>query len=249
MALVTAGFNVPVHHIPVAMQPRHAQPLVCAASPPVKEAAPDILPPRDREQMLSQAAAAVMRAKDDGSSRFIVRLFLPRGDGLAPPDESWQGGIMQLYSACSPVVRDLLRRLSSETAGVPPTLREQRIDASGVDGESVWFAQSSKPEDDGVAFVQPMAESLPKVRSLNADAGARPLLLVNPQWKERDDPLDALSRKGGLLGALGNFMGGKAAMEEELEAMGFIDVYTLAECMWSAFFPLNLMSTLPVMPA
>jgi len=54
-------------------------------------------------------------------------------------------------------------------------------------------------------------------------------MLVNPQWKERDDPLDALSRKGGLLGMMGNFMGGKAALEAELETIGFTDVYTLAE--------------------
>merc|ERR1719453_2241840 len=170
-----------------------------------------------------------MRARDAGVKRYILRLFLPRGDGLSPPDESWQGGIMQLYAACSPMVRDLLRRLSQETAGVPPALREQRIDASGVDGESVWFAQSSQPADDGVAMVQPMAESMATIRKLSADAGARPLLLVNPQWKERDDPLDALSRKGGFLGALGNFMGGKAAMEEELQTLGFSEVYVLAE--------------------
>lgn len=136
---------------------------------------------------------------------------------------------MQLYAACSPLVRELLRRLSSEVAGVPPALSEQRIDASGVDGESVWMAQSSKPEDDCVGLVQPMIESMPTIRKLSSDAGVRPMLLVNPQWKERDDPLDALSRKGGLLGAMGNFMGGKAAVETELSEMGFTDVYTLAE--------------------
>ena len=35
---------------------------------------------------------------------------------------------------------------------------EQRLDASGVDGESVWFAQSKQPADDCVALVQPSAE-------------------------------------------------------------------------------------------
>ena len=69
-----------------------------------------------------------------------------------------------------------------------------------------------------------------QIRQFDKDAGGRALLLVNPQWKERDDPLDALSRKGGLLGALGNFMGGKAAMEAELrETIGFVDVYQLCE--------------------
>jgi hypothetical protein len=169
--------------------------------------------------MLGQAAAAVKRARAEGVNRFVLRLFLPRGDGLSPPDESWQGGIMQLFSVCSPLTRELLRLLSTEIAGVPPALREQRIDASGVDGESVWFAQSSQPQDDCVAVVQPMAESLKTIRQISSDAGRRPMLLVNPQWKERDDPLDALSRKGGLLGMMGNFMGGKAAMEAELETI------------------------------
>jgi len=76
------------------------------------------------------------------------------------------------------------------------------------------------------------------VTSLSESAGARPVLLVNPQWKERDDPLDALSRKGGLLGSFGNFLGGKAATEAELERLGFTDVYTLTEyrCRGSLIF-------------
>merc|ERR1719399_2223500 len=108
--------------------------------------------------MLSQASAAVLRAREDGKTRATLRLFLPRGEGLSPPDESWQGGIMQLYAACSPLVRELLRGLSTDVAGVPPSLTEQRLDTSGVDGESVWMAQSSQPQDDAVGFVQPSAE-------------------------------------------------------------------------------------------
>ena len=151
----------------------------------------------------------------DGVNRHTLRLFLPRGDGLSPPDESWEGGIMQLFAACSPLTRDLLRRLSTEVAGVPPSLNEQRLDVSGVDGESVWFAQSSQPEDDCVGLVQPTPDRLATIRKLCSECGARPLLMVNPQWREGDDPFDALSRKGGLLGALGNALGGKAALQKE----------------------------------
>ena len=125
---------------------------------------------------------------------------------------------MQLYTACTPLVRDLLRRLSTEVAGVPPALNEQRLDESGVDGESVWFAQSDRAADDCVGLVQPTSERMATIRKLSTECGGRPLLLVNPQWKERDDPLDALSRKSGLLGALGNVLGGKAQMEAEVRA-------------------------------
>jgi len=145
---------------------------------------------------------------------------------------------MQLFSACSPLARDLLRRLSSDLAGVPPSLSEQRLDRSGVDGESVWMAQSSRPQDDAVCFVQPSTELIKTVAKISSDAGDRPVLIVNPQWKERDDPLDALSRRGGLVGSLGSFLGGKAATEEELDRLGFREVYTLAQyrCRGSLIF-------------
>ena len=182
--------------------------------------------------MLNQAAKACLRAKDDSLNRYTVRLFLPRGEEgrLFPPDESWQGGIMQLFAVCSPLVRDLLRKLSVECAGVPPSMTEQRLDTSGVDGESVWFGQSTQPKDDVIGLVQPTYERMPQIRKFAQDAGSRPLLLVNPQWKERDDPLDALSRKGGFLGALGSVLGGNAQQEVELkETLGFVETYTLVE--------------------
>lgn len=190
--------------------------------------APVVVPPENKAEMLQQCAGCVRRAQADGVTRFVLRLFLPRQQTLTPPDESWEGGIMQLFAAASPLTRELLQSLSTSVAGVPPSLTEQRLDQSGVDGESVWMAQSSRPQDDAVGFVQPSAEQVRQIETLCNGAGERPVLLVNPQWKERDDPLDALSRKGGLLGSLGNFLGGKAGTEETLSGLGFRDVYTLA---------------------
>eukprot|EP00316_Scyphosphaera_apsteinii_P009902 CAMPEP_0119314148 /NCGR_PEP_ID=MMETSP1333-20130426/31834_1 /TAXON_ID=418940 /ORGANISM="Scyphosphaera apsteinii, Strain RCC1455" /LENGTH=254 /DNA_ID=CAMNT_0007319205 /DNA_START=132 /DNA_END=896 /DNA_ORIENTATION=+ len=186
-------------------------------------------PPNSKDQMLYQADASVRAARADGINRCTLRLFLPRNNELCPADESWEGGIMQLFAKTSPLTQDLLRRLSSEIAGVPPALSETRLDKSGVDGESVWMAQSSRPQNDAVGFVQPSTEQLGMITKLSNDAGSRPVLLINPQWKERDDPLDALSRQGGALGLLGNFLGGKAAMENQLRELGFVDVYTLAQ--------------------
>ena len=74
-----------------------------------------------------------------------------------------------------------MQQLGTEVAGVPPSLREQRLDASGVDGESVWVAQSSQPENDAVAFVQPSGEQMERVSGMCKSAGGRPVLLVNPQ--------------------------------------------------------------------
>jgi len=136
---------------------------------------------------------------------------------------------MQLFAVTSPLTRDLLKMISKSIAGVPPAMSEQRLDASGVDGESVWMAQSSRPTDDGVAFVQPSAEVLGSIENVCKGAGDRPVLMVNPQWREGDDPLDALSRQGGVVGAIGCFLGGKAATERKIAELGFEPIYTLAQ--------------------
>jgi len=201
---------------------------------------PVLSPPTSKKEMLAQAVGCIKRAKEDGMNRYILRLFLPRGpeDTLIPCDESWEGGIMQLFSVASPLIRELLMQLSTSVAGVPPTLREQRLDSSGVDGESVWLAESSQPQDDAMGFVQPSTEQIAQIEAASNNAGERPILLCNPQWKERDDPLDALSREKGWKGSLGNFLGGKASTEASLLELGFKDVYTLAtyRCRGSLIF-------------
>jgi hypothetical protein len=204
------------------------------------KAPPGVFPPRTKQDMLKQAAGCVERAKADGINRYILRTFLPKGEGgeLTPLDESWEGGIMQLYAAASPLTRELLSSVSNSIAGVPPRMKEQRLDASGVDGESLWVAESSKPEDDGMAFVMPSQEQRQNIERFSKDAGGRGVLIVNPQWRERDDPLDALSRQPGLIGSLGNFLGGKAGMEKSLDDMGFRYVYTIVafSCRGSSIF-------------
>jgi hypothetical protein len=189
--------------------------------------------PDDSSSMIRDAVAAVNRARDAGVTRFTLRLLLPREEGeelkLVPCDESWSGGIMELFRSCSPVVRDLLRELSNDIGGVPPALTEQRLDESMVDGESLWSAQSSKPADDAMAFVQPSDERMEDIRSIASQAGSRPVLIVNPQWRERDDLFDDLSRKGGLLGMFGNMVSGKGGRDKALAELGFTDVYKIAE--------------------
>lgn len=41
-------------------------------------------------------------------------------------------------------------------------------------------------------------------------AGPRLVLIVNPQWRETADGYDLLGSKEGLLGQIGNFLGGTA---------------------------------------
>ena len=146
---------------PPALAFRCRAPIVSAVAtaPTIK---PALVPPTNKKEMLQQAVGCIKRAKEDGLNRYTLRLFLPRGseEQLSPCDESWEGGIMQLFSVASPLIRELLVSLSTSVAGVPPKLREQRLDASGVDGESVWLAESSQPQDDAMGFVQPSTEQV-----------------------------------------------------------------------------------------
>ena len=72
---------------------------------------------------------------------------------LVPTDESWQGGIMQLYRAASPTTRDILKSLSPtmKETGVPPKIVEDRtIDESGVDGVGLMYTQIGKSGGDEI---------------------------------------------------------------------------------------------------
>ncbi len=134
---------------------------------------------------------------------------------------------MQLYGACSPLVRRLLQLLAPPNQAA--VTREQRIDASGVDGISLWLSQLPSPRDDVSAFCQPSPESVDAVRQVCSSAGPRLVLLVNPQWRETRDAYDTLGGRGGLLGRVGNFLGGTSGAQAALADLGFEDVYLVQQ--------------------
>jgi hypothetical protein len=81
------------------------------------------------DEMVRQSSSAMKDAYKNGATRQMVRILLPRSSDndqlgkliendvlldmrsavLVPPDETWQGGIMQLYRAASIAARDMLR--------------------------------------------------------------------------------------------------------------------------------------------
>jgi hypothetical protein len=81
------------------------------------------------DEMVRQSSSAMKDAYENGITRQTVRILLPRSSDndqlgkliendaqmdmrsavLVPPDETWQGGIMQLYRAASIATRDMLR--------------------------------------------------------------------------------------------------------------------------------------------
>lgn len=188
--------------------------------------------PKNEVEMIQDCADAIGRAQAAGINRHKIRLMLPGGEApswgtLCPTDESWEGGIMQLYGACSPLVRSILRKASIND--LAPTMSEQRLDDSGVDGTSLWTAQCQKAKDDIYAFVQPSTETIDAVSKVSGSAGPRSVLLVNPQWRETKDGYDMAGEKPGLFGQIGNFLGGTAGARKAVSELGFKDVYLLQE--------------------
>ena len=94
-----------------------------------KDTTDDLIIPLSLEEMVKESANAMKDAYEMGKTRQMVRILLPRspdndqlllaiesdasidtGDVvLVPPDETWQGGIMQLYRAASIAAQAMLR--------------------------------------------------------------------------------------------------------------------------------------------
>jgi Domain of unknown function (DUF1995) len=199
--------------------------------------------------MIRQAASAMNRAANDGHSRQIVRVLLPRdatnadfgiyaeGEGtdnvnmvLCPTDESWQGGIMQLYRAAAPTTERLIRQLStlkstaSGAAGVAPRISEDRsVDESGVDGVGL-FTTSDKSIQ---CYVQPTQELVDDVIMDSLPSSSTMTIMLNPQWRQVDDALDTASKGEGFLSGLANMLGGKGGTLKRIKDAGFVPVYSL----------------------
>lgn len=207
-----------------------------------------IFVPLSLTSMIKDVADAMRMASDEGIKRQIVRILLPRDPKsgnlgsffednigmndqnliLSPPDETWQGGILQLYRSAEPTSREILRRLSGDVGGVPPKIIEDRsVDESGVDGVGLLMTQSRDPIDDISCFVQPLQETVGAIESISKQAGERLVVLVNPQWRNVDDALDAASRKEGVFGTFASFLGGKGNSLRRLDDAGFQNVYTI----------------------
>eukprot|EP00587_Corethron_hystrix_P007562 CAMPEP_0113302080 /NCGR_PEP_ID=MMETSP0010_2-20120614/3043_1 /TAXON_ID=216773 ORGANISM="Corethron hystrix, Strain 308" /NCGR_SAMPLE_ID=MMETSP0010_2 /ASSEMBLY_ACC=CAM_ASM_000155 /LENGTH=271 /DNA_ID=CAMNT_0000155813 /DNA_START=336 /DNA_END=1151 /DNA_ORIENTATION=+ /assembly_acc=CAM_ASM_000155 len=201
--------------------------------------------------MIDAASKAINDAREAGKTRQIVRVLLPRdptgsrlgtfaeGDAngyaqfsnaaLVPPDETWQGGIMQLYRAAGATCREILRAISPNPGGLPPrTTEDVSVDPSGVDGMGLWTSESTSPSDDAACFVQPTIEITNAIESVHKQAGSKRLVFIlNPQWRNVDDALDAASKVGGFFGSVASFLGGKGGALKRLNEMGFESTFTI----------------------
>jgi Domain of unknown function (DUF1995) len=231
--------------------------------------------PQTLEEMIRQVTSAAKEASEQGMDRQIVRILVPRDAGsgdfgtffeaslssstttsqmnnvlLVPPDESWQGGIMQLYRAVMPTAMEVLRRLSVSTiTGMPDRVVEDRsVDESGVDGVGRLSTTSSSNNNavDATAivcYVQPTQETVSdyilssssssssssnsNLNAKNKEAKPTTIMLLNPQWRQVNDALDTASAGNGLFSGLANFLGGKGGTLKNLNDAGYQPIYTL----------------------
>lgn len=217
--------------------------------------------------------------EQQGMTRQVVRILLPRDASagqlgerieaeaetsdrtksnemmLVPTDESWQGGIMQLYRAAAPTTKDMLRQISpiTKATGVPPVVIEDRtIDESGVDGVGILYTQSGSSggdvvkeseggfggffgevklptlaENDMCVFVQPSQEVIEFVDKLSTSSDKPLIALLNPQWRNVDDALDSASKSDSVFGAFASFLGGKGSVLRRLDELSYTPSYTL----------------------
>jgi hypothetical protein len=204
--------------------------------------------PLSVDELTKQIARAMLQAQQRGQKRLVVRTLLPRdvtADDfgtyiedessstivkLVPPDESWQGGIMQLYRAAAPLCESVMRQYNyirdDLSAGVPPRISEDRsIDESGVDGVSLFQTDDQFLK----VYLQPTLEV---VDDLIDDLLLSPLssdniqeqgviMLLNPQWRQVDDVLDTASKGSGFFSQLASFLGGKGNTLKRLEEADF----------------------------
>lgn len=200
--------------------------------------------PLSWEEMIRQAATTIEQGRTAGEDRQIVRILLPRDATsddlgkyqeaeiakddsnlqLVPPDESWQGGIMQLYRSAAPTAQAILQKILSKSSAVPSRITEDRtVDESGVDGVGLWAT-----EDESLnMLVQPTQESIDYLEDNILSDEDKLVVLLNPQWRQVDDALDAQSKSGGFLGNLASFLGGKGSTLQRLKEAGFTPTYTL----------------------
>eukprot|EP00560_Eucampia_antarctica_P003805 CAMPEP_0197835654 /NCGR_PEP_ID=MMETSP1437-20131217/26543_1 /TAXON_ID=49252 ORGANISM="Eucampia antarctica, Strain CCMP1452" /NCGR_SAMPLE_ID=MMETSP1437 /ASSEMBLY_ACC=CAM_ASM_001096 /LENGTH=291 /DNA_ID=CAMNT_0043441259 /DNA_START=130 /DNA_END=1002 /DNA_ORIENTATION=+ len=214
------------------------------------------------DEMIKQVASTIAdaRSSEYNINRQIIRILLPRDINsvnlgqyyenqdiddaeliLVPPDESWQGGIMQLYRAAVPTCQDILKRLCNtySITGIPPKLIEDRsVDESGVDGVGLIRTVLNDNEDPNgpdnqiYCYVQPLQESVPYIfknlQSVQNDKDNSQLtILINPQWRIVDDVLDTASKMDGFFGSVASFLGGKGGVLKQLDDANFQNVYVL----------------------
>eukprot|EP00965_Chrysotila_dentata_P242374 6204840-Pleurochrysis_carterae.AAC.1 len=142
-----------------------------------------LLVPQSPGQMVSAAAAAVGRAREAGHNRLIVKLIVPLLDSVKPEDlDPWPGGLAQQY----PYAMDLGKQMMRQIVGCEESaVRCQVFDAEDACG--LISAQGDTPRDDAACLLFLGCDQLQGLKQVDEMAGERLMILLNPQFRRRED--------------------------------------------------------------
>jgi len=133
--------------------------------------------------MVNQAAASVSAALDQGILRQQVDFLLPvnekeRSFTATEPDD-YPCSLKKEFDTACDLTTSLLQRVIGDSNA---TIAAKRLDDGGIEGEpcTVLYPKDTKHI---AAVVFPTAERLKNIKDLAKEA-SRPLLIINPQWRE-----------------------------------------------------------------
>lgn len=204
-------------------------PAAAADAPPDAEAAEPNNLPRSPLEMVQQAAACVSAAVAAGQRRHAVELLLPVNEKernfLATEADDYPCSLQKEFDVACSLTTSLLRRLLDDPEAA---IAARRLD-DGATGEpcAVLFPEGIH-RGKLAAVVYPTADRLPQIREL-AKEDARPLLLVNAQWREAGQVVSDFGigpwRKAAL-DFLAQFLPTYSLKERRIGSPGTIDTVT-----------------------
>lgn len=140
--------------------------------------------PSSPDDMVARAADAVRAARAAGKTRLIVSLVVPTDPEFDQPADldPWPGGLKQQY----PIALELARAMLQRVVGCEATaVADQVVD--GEDACGLLTAQAASAADDVACLLFPGCDQLGALEQMDATAGGRALVLVNPQFRRAAD--------------------------------------------------------------
>ena len=177
---------------------------IVAAHAHALELSPSV--PLSTPSMVSRAARSVRAGVDAGLTRQSVEVFLPLLPTVRPEDlDPWPGGLRQMATVALPIARDVLRGAVRGGGEV-----QERV-LSSSDACVQLYCQGETPADDAVMIVFAGIDTFDALAALEAEVGARPLILFNAQFRKPGD-LGLLARNAAKTKT---FFGGAATLAEK----------------------------------
>lgn len=138
--------------------------------------------PRSADEMVVAAARAVSAARAEGKTRLLLRLVVPTDPAFDQPADldPWPGGLKQQYPIALGLSKDVLRRVVG-----CDDVADQVVDSEDACG--LLTAQAARKEEDVACLLFPGCDQLSALERIDAAAGGRALVLVNAQFRRREE--------------------------------------------------------------